>query len=84
VDLVRLAQEVEAQLAKIKKPLRVAVMGCAVNGPGEAKDADIGVACGKGRAILFKKGKKVGMVEEKDIVKVLMGEVEKMTSWAIH
>jgi (E)-4-hydroxy-3-methylbut-2-enyl-diphosphate synthase len=84
VDLVRLAQEVEAQLAKIKKPLRVAVMGCAVNGPGEAKDADIGVACGKGRAILFKKGKKVGMVEEKDIVRVLMGEVEKMTSWAIH
>ena len=79
VDLVRLAQEVEAQLAKIKKPLRVAVMGCAVNGPGEAKDADIGVACGKGRAILFKKGKKVGMVEEKDIVSVLMRHVREMT-----
>ena len=79
VDVVSLAQQVETELAKIKKPVRVAVMGCAVNGPGEAKDADIGVACGKGRAILFKKGRKVGMVEEKDIVRVLMQNVREIT-----
>jgi (E)-4-hydroxy-3-methylbut-2-enyl-diphosphate synthase len=77
VDIVKLAQQVETELAKVKKPIRVAVMGCAVNGPGEAKDADIGVACGKGRAILFKKGKQVGVIMEKDILRVLMGEVEK-------
>jgi (E)-4-hydroxy-3-methylbut-2-enyl-diphosphate synthase len=78
VDIVKLAQQVEEELAKIKKPIRVAVMGCAVNGPGEAKDADIGVACGKGRAILFKKGKQMGMIAEKDIVRVLMEEVKKL------
>ena len=78
VDIVKLAQQVETELAKVKKPIRVAVMGCAVNGPGEAKDADIGIACGKGRAILFKKGKQVGVIAEKDIVRVLMEEVEKL------
>jgi (E)-4-hydroxy-3-methylbut-2-enyl-diphosphate synthase len=77
VDIVKLAQQVETELAKVKKPIRVAVMGCAVNGPGEAKDADIGVACGKGRAILFKKGKQVGVIIEKDIVRVLIDEVER-------
>lgn len=80
VDVVSLAQQVEVKLAKVKKPIKVAVMGCAVNGPGEAKDADIGVACGKGRAILFKKGTKVGVVEEKDIVRVLMQNVLEMTA----
>jgi (E)-4-hydroxy-3-methylbut-2-enyl-diphosphate synthase len=79
VDIVKLAQEVEAELTRIKKPIRVAVMGCAVNGPGEAKDADVGIAAGKGRAILFKKGRKIGVVEEKDIVRALMREVEGMT-----
>jgi len=53
------------------------VMGCVVNGPGEAKDADIGIACGKGRAVLFKKGKKVKTIKEKDFVEVLMREVER-------
>ena len=78
VDIVKLAEAVEAELAKIKKPIKVAVMGCVVNGPGEARDADIGIACGKGRAVLFKKGKKIGTVEEKDFVRVLMGEVNKL------
>ncbi|MDP2919588.1 MAG: flavodoxin-dependent (E)-4-hydroxy-3-methylbut-2-enyl-diphosphate synthase [Dehalococcoidia bacterium] len=78
VDIVKLAQEVEAELTRIKKPIRVAVMGCAVNGPGEAKDADVGIAAGKGRAILFKKGRKIGVVEEKDIVRALMREVERL------
>jgi len=52
-------------------------MGCVVNGPGEAKDADIGIACGKGKAVLFKKGKKIGTVEERDFVAALMAEVER-------
>ena len=52
-------------------------MGCVVNGPGEAKDADIGIACGKGKAVLFKKGKKIGVVEEKDFLMALMAEVER-------
>ena len=75
VDIIKLAGEVEERLVKINKPIKVAVMGCVVNGPGEAKDADIGIACGKGRAVLFKKGKKIGVVEEKDFVVALMGEV---------
>jgi (E)-4-hydroxy-3-methylbut-2-enyl-diphosphate synthase len=78
VDVVSIAQQVEAELTKVKKPIRVAVMGCAVNGPGEAKDADIGVACGKDRAILFKKGKQVGVVPAKDIIRVLMEEIENL------
>jgi len=76
VDIVKLAQAVEEELLKIDKPIKVAVMGCIVNGPGEAKDADIGIACGKGRAIVFKKGKKIKTIEEKDFIKVLMREVQ--------
>jgi (E)-4-hydroxy-3-methylbut-2-enyl-diphosphate synthase len=75
VDIVKLAAEVEKELLKVNKPIKVAVMGCIVNGPGEAKDADIGIACGKSRAVLFKKGKKIKTIEEKDFIKVLMGEV---------
>ena len=75
VDIVRLASDVEKELLKITKPIKVAVMGCMVNGPGEAKDADIGIACGKGKAVLFKKGKKVRTIEEKDFITVLMREV---------
>jgi (E)-4-hydroxy-3-methylbut-2-enyl-diphosphate synthase len=76
VDVVKLAEQVEERLLRIDKPIKVAVMGCVVNGPGEAKDADVGIACGKGRAVLFKKGEKVGVVEEKDILTALMREVE--------
>jgi (E)-4-hydroxy-3-methylbut-2-enyl-diphosphate synthase len=77
VDIVKLAEAVEEQLIKINKPIKVAVMGCVVNGPGEARDADIGIACGQGKAVLFKKGKKIGVVEEKDFVVALMAEVER-------
>ena len=77
VDIVKLAAEVETELLKINKPIKVAVMGCVVNGPGEARDADVGIACGKGKAVLFKKGKKIGVVEEKDFLKALIREVEK-------
>ena len=76
-DVVKLAQEVEKRLLKITKPIRVAVMGCVVNGPGEAKDADVGIACGKGKAVLFKKGEKIGVVEEKYFLTALMREVER-------
>ncbi len=77
VDIVKLAGEVEEKLINIDKPIKVAVMGCVVNGPGEAKDADIGIACGKGRAVLFKKGKKIRTVQERDFVVALMREIEK-------
>ena len=77
VDIVKLAEEVEERLLKIDKPIKVAVMGCEVNGPGEAKDADVGIACGKGKAVLFKKGKKIATIEEKDFLTALMAEVER-------
>jgi len=77
VDVVKLAEQVEEQLLKIDKPIKVAVMGCVVNGPGEARDADVGIACGKGKAVLFKKGKKIRTIEEKDFVVALMAEVER-------
>jgi len=76
VDIVKLAEAVEERLLKIDKPIKVAVMGCEVNGPGEARDADVGIACGKGRGVIFKKGEKVGVVEEKDFLTALMREVE--------
>ncbi len=77
VDIVKLAEQVEQELLKLKKPIKVAVMGCVVNGPGEAKDADVGIACGKGRAVLFKKGEKIGTIQEKDFLATLMAEVER-------
>jgi (E)-4-hydroxy-3-methylbut-2-enyl-diphosphate synthase len=78
VDIIKLAQQVETELLKIKKPIKVAVMGCAVNGPGEARDADVGIACGKNRGILFRNGRKIGMVEEGDFLQALMAEVHKL------
>ncbi len=77
VDIVKLAEQVEEKLVKISQPIKVAVMGCVVNGPGEARDADVGIACGKGKAVLFKKGKKIRTIQEKDFVSVLMREVER-------
>jgi (E)-4-hydroxy-3-methylbut-2-enyl-diphosphate synthase len=76
VDLIEIVKQVEERLAKLNKPITVAVMGCVVNGPGEAKDADIGIACGKGKAVLFRRGEKICTVDEKDFVDVLMKEVE--------
>jgi (E)-4-hydroxy-3-methylbut-2-enyl-diphosphate synthase len=78
VDLVSIASAVEAYLVRIKEPLKVAVMGCVVNGPGEAKDADVGVACGKGKAVLFKKGQQIRSIEESDILNELIKEIERM------
>lgn len=76
VDLFSIANTVEQRLAAIKKPLKVAVMGCVVNGPGEAAGADIGVACGKGTGVIFSKGKVLYTVEEAQIIDALLKELE--------
>ena len=76
VDLIGLAQEVERRIADLDKPLKVAVMGCVVNGPGEAADADIGVACGKGVGVVFRHGQTVRKVEEGAIVDALLEEIK--------
>ena len=78
VELIGLAKNVEEYLAKLDKPIKVAVMGCVVNGPGEAKEADIGLACGKGKGALFTKGEVVRTVAEEDFLDALMAEVEKL------
>ena len=76
VDVVKLANEVDAMLRKQDKDVKVAVMGCEVNGPGEAKDADVGIAAGAGRAVIFRKGEKVRVVPESEMLTALMEEVE--------
>ena len=78
VDLIGLAREVEGRIANLDKPLKVAVMGCVVNGPGEAADADIGVACGAGAGVVFSHGKIVRKVQESEIVSALMEELENL------
>ena len=77
VDVIKLANDVDALLKKSNKEIRVAVMGCEVNGPGEAKDADVGIAAGAGRAVIFRKGQKVRVVPAEDMLSALMEEVEK-------
>lgn len=77
VDVVKLANDVDALLKKANKEISVAVMGCEVNGPGEAKDADVGIAAGAGRAVIFRKGEKVRVVSAEDMLSALMEEVEK-------
>lgn len=78
VNLIELAKQVEGKIADLQKPLKVAVMGCVVNGPGEAADADIGVACGDGSGVVFVHGKIVRKVDESSIVDALMEEIEKL------
>jgi (E)-4-hydroxy-3-methylbut-2-enyl-diphosphate synthase len=78
VDIIGLAEAVSKRLGEISKPVKVAVMGCVVNGPGEARDADVGIACGKGRGAIFRKGEIVGTVEEKNYLEALLSEVEKV------
>lgn len=78
IDLIRLAQQVEERLKDCKAQLTVAVMGCAVNGPGEAREADIGIAGGDGCAILFRKGEIIRKIPENRVVEELAKEVEKI------
>ena len=76
VDVVKLANDVDALLKASNKEITVAVMGCEVNGPGEAKDADVGIAAGAGRAVIFRKGEKVRVVPGDQMLSALMEEVE--------
>lgn len=78
INLIALAQEVEKRLSDCRKQIKVAVMGCAVNGPGEAREADIGIAGGDGCALIFKKGEIVCKVSEEDAVDRLLEEIEKI------
>ncbi len=78
VDLLGLSGKIEKALAGKKDYLKIALMGCVVNGPGEAADADIGIAGGRGQGVLFKKGKAVRKVNEKDFMKVLLKEINMM------
>lgn len=75
VDIISIAQEVERRLARIDAPVKVAVMGCAVNGPGEARMADLGIACGRGMGLLFRGGRIVASLPEDKLVDALMEQV---------
>ncbi|MDB2088428.1 flavodoxin-dependent (E)-4-hydroxy-3-methylbut-2-enyl-diphosphate synthase [Clostridium paraputrificum] len=76
IKLIEIANEVERRLEGINKDIKVAVMGCIVNGPGEAREADIGIAGGKGEGIIFKKGEVIKKCKEEDLIEELMKEIE--------
>ncbi|NLU49781.1 MAG: flavodoxin-dependent (E)-4-hydroxy-3-methylbut-2-enyl-diphosphate synthase [Syntrophomonadaceae bacterium] len=78
IDIIRIAEEVDKRLMTVKEPVKVAVMGCVVNGPGEAREADIGIAGGRGFGLLFKKGEIVRKVEEGKLVDTLIEEIDKI------
>lgn len=78
IDLIKIVEEAEKRLAGINKHIKVAIMGCPVNGPGEAREADIGIAGGKGEGLLFKKGKIIKKVKEEDLLDELLKEIEKL------
>jgi len=77
-DIVGLATKVSNYLKSVKKPVKIAVMGCVVNGPGEAKAADVGIACGKGKGAIFKKGRVTRSVNESDYLRALTDEIESL------
>ncbi|MCQ2486311.1 MAG: flavodoxin-dependent (E)-4-hydroxy-3-methylbut-2-enyl-diphosphate synthase [Clostridia bacterium] len=78
IDLIGIAKEVENRLASVHKPIRVAVMGCPVNGPGEAKNADIGIAGGNGVGLIFSKGEVIKKVKEEELIDELFKEIERL------
>ena len=78
IDLAAIAEQVEKKLSTVSKPLKVAVMGCVVNGPGEAREADIGIAGGKGQGLVFRKGQIIKTVAEDQLVSVLFAEIDKL------
>ena len=82
VDLIRITEEVEKRIKGIeaKKPMKVAIMGCAVNGPGEAKEADLGIAGGQGEFLLFLKGKTVRKIPQENVIEELIKEIEALQS----
>lgn len=78
IDVAQLAGKVEALVADVSKPIKIAVMGCVVNGPGEARDADIGIAGGRGEGLLFVKGNAIEKIKEEDMVKTLKRYIEEI------
>lgn len=78
IDLIKFSDEIESKIENIEKNITVAIMGCAVNGPGEAKEADIGIAGGKNEGLLFKKGEIVKKIPQEDIVSTLISEINKL------
>ena len=81
VDLIEIVKTVEDRLYEMNKNLKVAIMGCAVNGPGEAREADIGIACGNGNGLIFKKGEIIKKVPENELLNELLKEIEKIGWW---
>jgi (E)-4-hydroxy-3-methylbut-2-enyl-diphosphate synthase len=77
-----LVETIENALDQITTPLKVAIMGCVVNGPGEAKEADIGIAGGQGHGTLFKKGRLIKKVPESDLARILIKEVKQMVNYS--
>lgn len=83
IQLMPIAEEMERYLSEVKEPIRVAVMGCAVNGPGEAREADVGIAGGDGKAVLFSHGEIIRSIPQEEILPTLKSEVERIRkSWA--
>ncbi len=80
VDLFKIADEIEKATAHIKTPVSLAVMGCAVNGPGEAREADLGVAAGRGNGMIYREGKAIRRVKEEEIVPALLEEIERFVA----
>ena len=77
-DMIPIAQEVERRLRGCTKPITVAVMGCVVNGPGEARNADVGIAGGDGEGLLFRRGEILRKVPQEELIDALMSEIEKL------
>ena len=80
VDLFKIVGEIEKATAHIKLPLTLAVMGCAVNGPGEAREADLGVAAGRASGVIYREGKAIRRVTEEEIVPALLEEIERFVA----
>lgn len=80
IDLIELANEVEERLVSVTAPIKVAVMGCVVNGPGEAREADVGIAAGAGKGAVFRRGRVVRTVDERDLLPALMDEIDRVVA----
>jgi len=78
IDLLKISRRVEEEISRLKKPIKVAIMGCVVNGPGEAREADIGMAGGAGQGLIFKNGKVFRKVKEEDLFNALIEEIRKL------
>jgi (E)-4-hydroxy-3-methylbut-2-enyl-diphosphate synthase len=79
IDIISMTRKVERRIRNIRAPIKIAVMGCVVNGPGEARDADVGIAGGRGYGLLFRKGKTIGKFKEKDLIDALLDAVQDLT-----